>query len=114
MKRQQFFYKTLEEYKDTLQSLQQAGNQKAFMDMRILIEEEVEKRLSNEPKQTIPDELKEVYRTIGGVPHLDDNYTVFGEVVEGLEVIDAIAAVETGQADRPHEDVYIIKVEVLN
>ena len=71
-------------------------------------------RLSNEPKQTIPDELKEVYRTIGGVPHLDDNYTVFGEVVEGLEVIDAIAAVETGQADRPHEDVYIIKVEVLN
>ncbi|WP_430814287.1 peptidylprolyl isomerase [Carboxylicivirga sp. RSCT41] len=114
MKRQQLFYQTLEEYKDTLQALQQAGNQQTFMDMRVLIEEEVEKKLSNEPKQAIPEELKEVYRTIGGVPHLDDNYTVFGEVVEGLEVIDAIAAVETGQADRPREDVYIINVKVLN
>jgi cyclophilin family peptidyl-prolyl cis-trans isomerase len=114
MKRQQLFYKTLEEYKDTLQAIQQAGDQKTFMDMRVLIEEEVEKKLASEPKQTIPEEEKEVYRTVGGVPHLDDNYTVFGEVVEGLEVIDAIAGVETGQADRPREDVYIIKVKVLN
>ena len=114
MKRQQVFYKTLEEYKDTLQAIQKGGDQEAFMNMRVKIEEEVEKKMAKEPKQSIPEEIKEVYRTIGGVPHLDDNYTVFGEVVEGLEVIDAIAGVETGQADRPTEDVYIIKVKVLN
>ncbi|MBS2213012.1 peptidylprolyl isomerase [Carboxylicivirga mesophila] len=113
MKRQQLFYQTLEDYKDTLQILQQAGNQQGFMDMRVLIEEEVEKKLANEPKQTIPEEVKEVYRTVGGVPHLDDNYTVFGEVVEGLDVIDSIATVNTNQMDRPLEDVYIVKVKVL-
>jgi cyclophilin family peptidyl-prolyl cis-trans isomerase len=49
------------------------------------------------------------YTTMGGVPHLDNAYTVFGEVVEGLEIIDAIAAVKTDQRNRPVTDVKIIK-----
>jgi len=53
----------------------------------------------------IPDYKRVVYTTIGGTPHLDGNYTVFGEVVEGLEVIDKIAAVKTNKHDRPLEDV---------
>ena len=43
------------------------------------------------PDVSIPKNVKEVYRTVGGVPHLDGNYTVFGEVVKGLNVIDSIA-----------------------
>lgn len=50
-------------------------------------------------------EAKEIYSTIGGTPFLDGNYTVFGEVVKGLEVIDKIAAVKTMPGDRPAEDV---------
>ncbi len=50
-------------------------------------------------------EQRAAYKTVGGTPHLDGNYTVFGEVISGLEVIDAIAAVQTGQADRPVKDV---------
>jgi cyclophilin family peptidyl-prolyl cis-trans isomerase len=46
-----------------------------------------------------------VYKTLGGIPHLDQNYTVFGEVVQGIEMIDTIAAVKTGAADRPVDDV---------
>jgi peptidylprolyl isomerase/peptidyl-prolyl cis-trans isomerase B (cyclophilin B) len=53
----------------------------------------------------IPDFKRKAYKTIGGVPHLDNNYTVFGEVVEGIEVIDKIAAVETDGRDRPKKDV---------
>lgn len=53
----------------------------------------------------IPEAQREVYKTLGGIPHLDQNYTVFGEVVRGIEMIDAIAAVKTGPADRPVEDV---------
>ena len=47
----------------------------------------------------------EVYTTVGGTPHLDGDYTVFGQVVEGLDVIDKIAAVKTAPGDRPLEDV---------
>jgi peptidyl-prolyl cis-trans isomerase B (cyclophilin B) len=53
----------------------------------------------------IPAWQREVYKSIGGTPHLDQNYTVYGEVVKGLEMVDAIAAVKTGAADRPVEDV---------
>jgi len=51
------------------------------------------------------DEQKNIYRTIGGTPFLDMNYTVFGEVVDGFEVIDKIAAVQTGPMDKPVEDI---------
>ena len=54
---------------------------------------------------SLTEEQKEVYKTVGGVPFLDTEYTVFGEVVEGLEVIDKIAAAQRDQADRPLQDV---------
>ncbi len=55
---------------------------------------------------------KERYTTVGGTPHLDGGYTVFGEVIEGLSVIDAIAAVKTGNGDRPMKDVRM-KMELI-
>lgn len=58
------------------------------------------------------DELKR-YTELGGTPQLDNEYTVFGEVVEGLDVIDKIAAVQTGQADRPVQDVKM-KIRMAN
>ena len=51
-----------------------------------------------------PEQIKE-YETNGGTPFLDMNYTVFGEVIEGFDVIDKIAAVKKGRADRPVEDI---------
>ena len=62
------------------------------------------------------DEERRVYTTIGGVPHLDQNYTVFGEVISGIEVIDRIAAVETSAGkdkDRRLDDVMIRKVKLV-
>lgn len=53
------------------------------------------------------EEQIETYSTLGGTPHLDQNYTVFGEVVEGLNVIDSIAAVKTNQQDRPLKDIFM-------
>ncbi|HRO69704.1 MAG TPA: peptidylprolyl isomerase [Chitinophagaceae bacterium] len=64
----------------------------------------------------IPAEQREVYKTLGGTPHLDQGYTVFGEVVSGLEVIDKIAAMPTSKAadrDRPLEDVVISKMSLV-
>lgn len=50
-------------------------------------------------------EQKEAYKKVGGTPHLDAQYTVFGEITEGLDVIDKIAAVKTQPGDRPAQDV---------
>lgn len=50
-------------------------------------------------------EQREIYKTIGGTPHLDGSYTVFGEVVSGMEVVDKIAAAKTDQNDRPVVDI---------
>ncbi len=54
-----------------------------------------------------------LYKTVGGTPHLDGAYTVYGRVVEGLDVIDKIASSPTAPGDRPVEDVRIIAVKVL-
>ena len=64
----------------------------------------------------IPANQREVYKTIGGIPHLDQGYTVYGEVVKGLDVLDKIAAVQTSRGqdrDRPLQDVRIIKAKLI-
>ena len=53
------------------------------------------------------------YTTVGGAPHLDGAYTVFGEVTEGMDVVDRIQAVKTSRADRPVTDVRILKATVI-
>lgn len=62
---------------------------------------------------TIPDSLRMLYKTVGGTPHLDGQYTVFGHVAEGLEVVDAIQRAETDSLDRPLADVRILRAEVM-
>ena len=53
------------------------------------------------------------YTTVGGTPHVDGEYTVFGEVLEGMDVVDKIQRVKTDRNDRPEENVVINKVTVL-
>ena len=58
-------------------------------------------------------EMREAYMTVGGTPHLDGSYTVFGEIVEGLDVVERIQNVETDESDRPLKPVMIIKATVV-
>ena len=60
----------------------------------------------------LTDEQKNAYATLGGTPHLDGEYTVFGEVIEGLEVVEKIAATPTNAQDRPKQDVVILKMVI--
>ncbi|MDR2847950.1 MAG: peptidylprolyl isomerase [Bacteroidales bacterium] len=61
----------------------------------------------------MPEERRAVYKTEGGTPHLDDAYTVFGQVTKGLEIVEKISLVATDAADRPAEDVKIIKMKII-
>ncbi len=72
---------------------------------KVFTDEQLDLLEQNRLKRKIPTWQREVYKTLGGIPHLDQNYTVFGEVVQGVEMIDTIAAVKTGAADRPVDDV---------
>ena len=72
---------------------------------KVFTDEQLDLLEQNRLKRKIPTWQREVYKTLGGILHLDQNYTVFGEVVQGIEMIDTIAAVKTGAADRPVDDV---------
>ncbi|MCF8302816.1 MAG: peptidylprolyl isomerase [Bacteroidales bacterium] len=96
-----------------LQKYRQNQNREAFQSLVDSIEPVLEKRLQEKGKFTFTEEQRKAYKNVGGAPHLDGNYTVFGQVVEGLNVIDSIATVETDRMDRPKEDI-MIKMEVVD
>ena len=56
----------------------------------------------------------ETYKTVGGTPHLDGQYTVFGEVTQGLDIVERIMQAETDKNDRPLKDVRILKVKIIS
>lgn len=104
-KKQQIFMKHAEPHRATLMGFQQAGDRAGWEALMAEIQEEAAPELEALTPFVLPEEHKAVYTTLGGAPHLDGEYTVFGEVVKGLEVIDSIAAVATNRMDRPVEDV---------
>ena len=65
-----------------------------------------------EPFMFTPEQIA-AYTTVGGAPHLDGAYTVFGQVVEGMETVEKIELTKTGRADRPVEDIRILKATVI-
>lgn len=109
---QDIFNKLATENRDTIMTLRrnrdQAGLQALQEHLVALTEAEAAK---NPAKLT--DEQRQAYTTVGGTPHLDGQYTVFGEVISGMDVVDAIQKVDTDRNDRPTEDVKIIKMEIL-
>ncbi len=97
---------------DKIRAMQAAGDTTALKALEQQLISETEAEVAAHPMQ-ITDAMKEAYTAVGGTPHLDAGYTVFGEVIAGTEVIDKIEQVKTDQADRPNEDVHIISMTVV-
>lgn len=92
---------------------QQQSNIDSLRALASSIEPQIDSIYAKTPKFSFSPEQRKAYTTIGGTPHLDGNYTVFGEVIEGLNVVDSIAAVKTGPGDRPIQDVRILSMEIV-
>ena len=78
-----------------------------------VVTEEQLNTISTKTNRVFSAEQRKVYTTLGGTPFLDGNYTVFGEVTKGMEVVDTIAQLARNAADRPNVDVRILNVRVL-
>ncbi len=99
-----------------------AENKSKIMDLRrnrdreglLALQEELIAQAKELAKQEggLSEEQKQIYTTIGGTPHLDGQYTVFGEVTEGLDVVEKIQSVKTMRGDRPLEDI-TMKVSII-
>ena len=112
--KQSIFARLQAENKPKIMEYYRSGNKEELAILRDTLigktELEAEKR-KDEAK--LPKEIREIYKTEGGVPFLDNQYTVYGEVVKGIEVVDAIQQVKTNRQDRPTENVVITSVELL-
>ncbi len=98
-----------------LMNLYNQGDFEAYNQRILELKPIVEDALNIEVDKKYPEERLQTYTTLGGVPHLDDTYTVFGQVVEGMSVIDSIAAQPTGPADKPIQDIYMtVEVEEVS
>jgi cyclophilin family peptidyl-prolyl cis-trans isomerase len=96
-----------------VEGYQKTGNSYKQDSIGKVILKQVELKNKNDNVFKFSDNAKTIYKTIGGTPFLDMNYTVFGEVIEGLGIVDKIASVPTVAANRPAEDVRILSAKIV-
>ena len=92
--------------------MRKAGDNAGLLELQDTLEAQARELADKEEKFLFTPEQIKAYSTIGGAPHLDGSYTVFGEVTEGMEVVDNIEIAKTNRADRPIENIRILKASI--
>lgn len=93
--------------------MRKENDQEGLMNLQDTLFTQAQAEVAKQPEFKFTPEQIKTYTTIGGTPHLDGEYTVFGEVASGLDVVDKIQQVKTDRNDRPEVDVRITKVSVI-
>ena len=92
--------------------MRKAGDNAGLLELQDTLEAQARELADKEEKFRFTPEQIKAYSTVGGAPHLDGSYTVFGEVTEGMEVVDNIEIAKTNRADRPVENIRILKASI--
>ena len=92
--------------------LRKAGDNAGLLELQDTLEAQARELADKEEKFRFTPEQIKAYSTVGGAPHLDGSYTVFGEVTEGMEVVENIEIAKTNRADRPVENIRILKASI--
>ena len=92
--------------------MRKAGDNAGLLELQDTLEAQARELADKEEKFRFTPEQIKAYSTVGGAPHLDGSYTVFGEVTEGMEVVDNLEIAKTNRADRPIENIRILKASI--
>ena len=110
---EEIFNELARKHMKEIYKLRKANDQEGLMELQDSLEAQAYAiKKEEEPFMFTPEQIA-AYTTIGGTPHLDGAYTVFGQVVEGIETVEKIEGTPTGRADRPKENMRILKMTVL-
>ena len=110
--KQEIFNELAREHRDSIMTMRRNRDQAGLSALQDELVAQTEKKAAENPVKFTP-EQREAYTTVGGTPHLDGQYTVFGEVTEGMDVIGKIEKAETDSHDRPLQDIRILSAKVL-
>ena len=92
--------------------MRKAGDNAGLLELQDTLEAQARELADKEEKFRFTPEQIKAYSTVGGAPHLDGSYTVFGEVTEGMKVVENIEIAKTNRADRPVENIRILKASI--
>ncbi len=110
---QEVFNQLAKEHHEEVMNFRRNRDRAGLQALQEQLVEETKTLCKQQGKPTFTDEQVEAYTTVGGTPFLDNQYTVFGEVEEGLDVVERIQDCSTDRNDRPNEDIRIESVEIL-
>ncbi|MDE6527207.1 MAG: peptidylprolyl isomerase, partial [Muribaculaceae bacterium] len=110
---QGIFNRLAMEHRDSIIEMQRRGDRDGLhaLQQKLIAQTAAEAATIEAPALT--DEMRKAYKETGGAPHLDGDYTVFGEVVEGMDTIDRIEKAQTDRGDRPKDDIRIISMKIV-